>query len=518
MVGIVIVCHSKALAQAIVELSQQMVQTPVPIAIAAGIDDPEHPFGTDPIAIQQAIESIYTDEGVIVLMDLGSALLSAEMALEFLPADQREKVKLTSAPLVEGAIAAIVQASTGANCDQILSEATTALNSKISQLSPINSEIEEKSVTSSSYSESQTIDLTVKNSLGIHARPAAQFVAIANQFEAQITLENLTTQSQPVNGKSINQVITLGVRQNHHIRIFAQGEDATLALNALQELIEGDFGETTPDSPDTKINPQKNQTSNADLIGIPASEGMAVGSVISYRLSLPQVDRQQGENPQREWQQLQRAIATAKHQINEIIQSAPNSDIFQAHLLYLQDPTLLHQVHHRIFNLGESAAWGWKTVIEETINTYQTLNDPYLQGRGMDVLDVGGRVLRILTGGISSINLTQTGIIIAQDLTPSEVAHFNPKQVLGICTVGGSPTAHSALIANMLGIPMIVNVGIQLLELPPETEIAIDGKTGEIWLNNPDKNNFFLSLNPPLLEIKKPLLKMVILFLWLLIF
>ncbi len=105
MVGIVIVSHSKQLAEGVRELAQQMVQGKVPLVVAAGIDDPAHPLGTDAISVHQAIESVYNDDGVVVLMDLGSALMSAEMALEFLPEEQRENVRLCEAPLVEGAIA-----------------------------------------------------------------------------------------------------------------------------------------------------------------------------------------------------------------------------------------------------------------------------------------------------------------------------------------------------------------------------------------------------------------------------
>jgi len=72
------------------ELAEQMVQGKVSLA-AGGIDDPENPLGTDAIQVNQAIASVYSDEGVVVLMDLGSALMSAEMALEFLPEEQRTR-------------------------------------------------------------------------------------------------------------------------------------------------------------------------------------------------------------------------------------------------------------------------------------------------------------------------------------------------------------------------------------------------------------------------------------------
>lgn len=94
MVGIAIVSHSVKLAEGVRELAKQMVQAPVRIAIAAGIDDPENPYGTDVIKVVEAIESVFEEQGLIVLMDLGSSLLSAEMAIELLPSAMQQKVKL----------------------------------------------------------------------------------------------------------------------------------------------------------------------------------------------------------------------------------------------------------------------------------------------------------------------------------------------------------------------------------------------------------------------------------------
>ncbi len=111
-----------------------MVQGQVPLAVAGGIDDPEHPIGTDPMKVLAAIESVYGEDGVLVLMDLGSALLSAEMALEFLPEDQQKNVKLCAAPLVEGTMAAAVQAMVGGTLAQVLAEAEGALAVKVEQL------------------------------------------------------------------------------------------------------------------------------------------------------------------------------------------------------------------------------------------------------------------------------------------------------------------------------------------------------------------------------------------------
>ena len=484
MVGIVIVSHSAKLAAAVEELARQMVQKPVAIATAAGIDDLENPFGTDVIAIQTAIESVYSSAGVIVLMDLGSAIISAEMALDFLSEEQRKNVILCEAPLVEGAIAAVVQASTGANIEQVIAEARSALIAKSSQLLIITKEDDNTGTDNQEIvvSEKQ-IHLILNNQLGFHARPAAKFVSTAAQFKSHITLQNLTKNSNPVTAKSINQVITLGVRQGHEIVIKAVGDDAELALGALQQLVEDNFGETSAKVEEKRKQPKEIFTYKSinNLIGIPASPGIAIGSVVFYEPTIPEVRDEKVDNPEHEWQHLQLAIQTSKQQINSL---RDDSGIFEAHLLFLQDPALLYQAQQLIFKQHKSAAVAWKIVIDEMLITYQNLEDSYLQARASDLKDIGIRVLQILTNASTiSLELPQQSIIIASDLTPSEVAQIQPQQVLGICTAAGTSTSHSSLIASMLGIPMIVGLGNKLMQLVAGSKIALDGETGEIWLN-----------------------------------
>ncbi|MDO4412204.1 dihydroxyacetone kinase phosphoryl donor subunit DhaM [Cutibacterium sp.] len=133
--GIVIVSHSRSLGQAAAELASQMLPGPdTPrIEVAAGLDDTT--LGTDAAAVSAAIEKMSGCDGILVLVDLGSAILSAEMALEFLDPQIASKVKISTAPLVEGAVVAAIMASTGADLETVAAEAERALEPKISQLS-----------------------------------------------------------------------------------------------------------------------------------------------------------------------------------------------------------------------------------------------------------------------------------------------------------------------------------------------------------------------------------------------
>ena len=112
MVGIVVVSHSPDLAQAAVGLALQMVNGPAPrIGIAAGTSDDR--FGTDAAAVAEAVVAADEGEGVVVIMDLGSAVLSAELALELL-SKPSSQVRLVPAAFVEGIFAAVISAAGGA--------------------------------------------------------------------------------------------------------------------------------------------------------------------------------------------------------------------------------------------------------------------------------------------------------------------------------------------------------------------------------------------------------------------
>src|SRR5438874_11028090 len=133
MVGIVVVSHSRALARAAVELAGQMLHGQGPtIAIAAGLD--ETTLGTDAVQVKEAIEQVDGPGGVVVLLDLGSAVLSAELALDLLDSAIRERVVLSAAPLVEGLVAAVVTAAGGGTATEVAAEAAGALAGKQAHL------------------------------------------------------------------------------------------------------------------------------------------------------------------------------------------------------------------------------------------------------------------------------------------------------------------------------------------------------------------------------------------------
>ena len=126
MIGFVVVSHSEPLAAAAVDLAMQMIHGEAPpVRVAAGADGG---FGTDAVAIAAAIDELAGTDGVLILTDLGSAVLSSELALEL--RESTQPVRISGGPFVEGATAGIVRAATGGTLDEVAAEAAGALAAK----------------------------------------------------------------------------------------------------------------------------------------------------------------------------------------------------------------------------------------------------------------------------------------------------------------------------------------------------------------------------------------------------
>lgn len=232
MIGLVLVSHSPKIVEGLAHLIGEM--SDCPLALAGGIDDPDHPIGTDAVKIMQAVEEVMSDDGVIIFVDLGSAILSAQTALDLLDPAIAEKVSISSAPLVEGALSASIIATTGADRLTVLYEAENALNAKKSALGEVFSPTEnlEKSALS------VTVTVTPKN--GLHARPAGRLIATLKNFDATLKLEK---DGKLVNGKSLVALLGLGIRQGEALTLHAEGSDAQKALQAFVDLANNHFGE-----------------------------------------------------------------------------------------------------------------------------------------------------------------------------------------------------------------------------------------------------------------------------------
>ncbi|MGB9667074.1 MAG: phosphoenolpyruvate--protein phosphotransferase [Candidatus Cryosericum sp.] len=496
MVNLVLVSHSPSLVRGAAELARLMTQqSPLVIATAAGTGDESSPLGTNAEEIAKAMETAYSDDGVLVLMDMGSAVLSAEMALDLLPPERKGKFLLSSAPIVEGAVSAAIQASMGGTLAQVQAEAEGSLGNKSSQLSPPEESgaVQEQPPAEVASGAAADALIEIRNKLGLHARPAAVFVQTAGRYQADIKIARVGSEAKRANAKSINAVASLGLRQGETIHVWAMGSDAAAALDALKKAAENEFGEGTEAPASTPAAAARTEsvskTFDGGLVGIPASPGYAAGPAVVMKLAEPVVDRHTAGDADAEWERLSKALEVVRSSTEQLRQqltkSATTYDaaIFDAHLMFLKDPDLLEKVHQSIVAEHKNAAWAWSDAIQEEVAAFGRIEDEYMRARAADVADIGRQVLLQLNGGAAALNIAAPGILVATDLSPSDTARLDRAMVLGVATERGGATSHSAILARTLGIPAVVGCGEGLAKVAEGTQLIVDGSAGQVWIS-----------------------------------
>lgn len=497
MIGIVVVSHSHTLAHAAVALAGEMLGgQPVRIEIAAGLD--EQTFGTDAVAVSEAIAAADSGDGVLVLMDMGSAVLSAELALDLLADDHR--VRLCAAPFVEGLIAAAVSASGGADLDEAAAEASNALAGKQTHLDAdagsAPSGISESGRVQRAAEIARVIEwngrgfvaesapvsraeFVVDNPHGLHARPAARLVGAVRGLDSSVLLGNLTTGAGPAPASSLSRIAALGALAGHRLEVAATGADAAEAVDRVLALAARHFDEAP--GLVTEAAPVARGTGP-----LPASPGIGIGP--SWQLAAAQFDTAdlddpgRAETPAGERRRLDAAIGRVRAEIDRLrVTAGTEAGIFEAHQVLLDDTEVLDAVHSRI-SAGMGAAHAWARVLDDGAAELDRLPDEYQRARAGDLRAVRDQVLAELTGRATR-TVSRAGVLVAADLTPAQAAALDPAQVMGIVLANGSPTAHSTILVRAHGIPAVVGAGRRVLETAAGTTVALDGQTGALVID-----------------------------------
>ncbi|MHA6619028.1 phosphoenolpyruvate--protein phosphotransferase [Pseudonocardia sp. DLS-67] len=476
LVGLVVVSHSRVLGEAAVALAREMAPGELAIEVAAGLDGTT--FGTDAVAIAAALGAADSGAGVVVLMDLGSAVLSAELALDLLDdPDARDRVVLCPAPLVEGLVVAAVTAAGGADREEVAAEAAAALGGKRTQLGA-PAEAGPAPVADAEV----TAGFTVANAHGLHARPAARLATLVRGLDgAEVRVRNATTGSGWIPAASLAGLTALGALAGHRVEVGAAGPGAAAAVEAVLALADRQFDEApgaapAPSPPPSAAGP------------LAASPGIGIGPKRTAEPPAPVVPDEPAGEPAAERTRLDAALAVAAAEIRTGRDTAARelgeaeAAIFDAHLLLLDDPALLADARSGIDG-GASAPRAWSDAAERVAAAWAAVPDPYLAARAADVRAVSAQVLQALVGGPALVPADGAGpaaVLVARDLTPAQAAALDPERVAGVVLAAGSPTAHSAILLRARGVPSVVAAGPAVLGVPDGTPVALDGGAGEL--------------------------------------
>ncbi|MGW9156786.1 phosphoenolpyruvate--protein phosphotransferase [Microbacterium sp. NPDC055665] len=507
MIGIVAVSHSARLGEAALELALQMVQgdgVRVQVAAGAGVDGDGAPIlGTDAVAVAAAIDELAADcDGVLVLMDLGSAVLSAELALELRSSDV--PVRLAPAPFVEGLLAAVVSAAAGGGLDAVAEEATAALGAKTGQLGGPDDAGPSPEPENEPAGEELVRRVRVRNPLGIHARPAA-LIAEASAG-TDVRLRRLPD-GPDASAASLSRLLILGARQGDELELVARGPESAAVLEKLSALFDDGFGEGTDEATPTATSAAAG--SAAPVSDAPVSDApvpvIAPGAVLRGRGVSPgrvaaplvhlapavgepaagavvAVEDRDAEVSAIEWA----AVAVADQLRARTSQATGETRaILDASRLLASDPELVSEATALVRSKGRTAARAiWETAAAHEKGVAAL--GGRMAERVADIRDVRDRIIaEILQVDMPGVpERDEPFVLVATDLAPADTAALAGGHCVALVTEQGGPTSHTAIIARSLGLPAVVGVA-GAVGIPVGSTLLVDGGRGTVEVDPP---------------------------------
>jgi len=236
---------------------------------------------------------------------------------------------------------------------------------------------------------------------------------------------------------------------------------------------------------------------NLAIQGIGASPGIAIAAAYRWKAADAYVPAaSQVEDPAAEAERFRSAVERAKEDLERLRQTteerlgADKADIFEGHLLILEDPDLIDAVMDNVRESGVNAEYALHEAAGTFIGLLEQMEDELLRERATDVRDVSGRIMRYLRGmepeNADAAAMPEACVLIAEDLTPSDTAQLDLGKVKGFVTAAGSRTSHSAIMARSLDLPAVVGAGHGLLEIESGAIVVLDASEGRLIVDPDD--------------------------------
>jgi phosphoenolpyruvate-protein phosphotransferase len=317
---------------------------------------------------------------------------------------------------------------------------------------------------------------------GIHARPAAQIVAAVRPLAAQV---RLSARGREADAASAVALMTLGVQCGDELQLRALGPEAAEAVQRIAAIVGEPSQREARRARQAAAAPSAPEpSSDALLRGVCASAGLVTGIAHQLqRIALPVEAAGSGVESERTALISARAAVRAHLAHGASAGTLPDAvrEIAAAHAELLDDPQLLARAEALIAD-GKSAGFAWGEAIGESVAQLRAVEDARLRERAADLLDVQSQVLLALAGSerTDTPQLPPQAIVIAPELLPSQFTALDHTRLVGLCMAAGGPTSHVAILAAALGVPTLVAVGPQALEIPQGCNVVLDATAGTL--------------------------------------
>lgn len=248
--------------------------------------------------------------------------------------------------------------------------------------------------------------------------------------------------------------------------------------------------------------------------GTGASPGIALGKALVIEHSELVIEKKTIENIDEEIQKLESAVKVSKEELTKVKEKAlaelgeHEAEIFEAHLLVLEDPELIGSAISKIRDEKVNADYALNEIKEMFVAMFESMDNEYMRERAADIKDVTNRILRHILGikVVDLAGLDEEVVLIAHDLTPSDTATMNKNMVLGFLTDIGGRTSHTAIMARTLEIAAVVGLNDITKKVKDGDYIVFNGDTGEVIVNPDEETKAkYASLKEEFEEYRKSL-------------
>ncbi|MEO8063945.1 MAG: phosphoenolpyruvate--protein phosphotransferase [Pseudomonadota bacterium] len=320
--------------------------------------------------------------------------------------------------------------------------------------------------------------VVVTHAHGIHARPAAMIARLAKTLPYELELR---ARGRAANARSAVALMSLGVRGGDELVISGFDPAASAGISQITKLIRN-LAHEAPHAHGATVTATTMPPAEPGVLrAVVASQGLALGPAFYLDAGeIPVVEA--GTGVTQEGAAFDHARAAVRTRLTRLGASAAPTvrDIMTAHLELLDDPQLIESARAAM-STGKSAGFAWRAALRASAAALRATGDARLAERVDDLRDLERQVLSQIAGvAVEAAPIPPGAILLARDLTPSQLIDLDTGRLGGIALAGGGPTSHVAILAGTLGVPMLVAAGLALLDAVAGAEVILDAEAGTL--------------------------------------
>ena len=329
-----------------------------------------------------------------------------------------------------------------------------------------------------------TEEFTVSNKTGLHARPAGEVAALAQNFKD--TNVFIIKNSKQANAKSIVEILGLSVEYGDRIKIKAHGPESNIATIKIKDFILNGLKNNIVKQSPIISKVTLNENGETKIKGIGIFDGLSIGKAyvikdVQFKLA-EKSNLSTEEEMSKFLTSLQHVKSALEKERHAVYAQKEREEILLAHITILEDPFLIQETKQSIAK-GYSAAFAFSSAVRRAINVLKNTGNEILHSRIADFVDLETRILTDLTGENYDLpQFKEDTIVIVKELLSHQLKELN-EHVTGIIMAEGSALSHVSIMLKTLGIPTIIGAGRAVFDIKDGQDIILDSKLGNIIVN-----------------------------------